>query len=241
MARRPLIAGNWKMHGRPQDVSWPQAFAAASSGAHAAELVVCPPFPLIPLLSEGLKAAGLAVGAQDCSAEADGAFTGEVSAALLAGLGCRHVIVGHSERRRRHAESDGLVRRKAEAARAAGMTPIVCVGEDADARDEGRAQAVVLEQLARSLPGEGPVVIAYEPVWAIGTGRAASVEDAAAMHAAIRGALPEALAGTPLLYGGSVKPDVAAGLLAADGVDGLLVGGASLDPAAFASIAAAAR
>jgi len=229
------------MHGRPADAGWSAKFAEALAGSTSARLALCPPFPLLALMREDLEAAGVALGAQDCSAEeGEGAFTGEVSASLLVEIGCRYVIVGHSERRRRHAESDGLVRRKAAAARAAGLTPIVCVGEDLQAREEGRAEAVVLDQVCRSLPAPGPVVIAYEPVWAIGTGRTACVEEAARLHAAIRANLPDDLKDTPILYGGSVKPEVAAGLLAADGVDGLLVGGASLDPKAFAAIARAA-
>ncbi len=240
MAQRPLIAGNWKMNGRRADAGWADAFASAGPAPEAAEVALCPPFPLLALMGDSLAAAGVALGAQDCSAEAEGAFTGEVSADLLADLGCRYVIVGHSERRRRHSESDGLVRRKAEAALAAGLVPIICVGETAEARDAGHAEAVVAEQVARSRPSGGGFAVAYEPVWAIGAGRAAGPRDASAMHAHIRHALGAEAAGVRVLYGGSVTPDIAPDMLAAQGVDGLLVGGASLDPDALWRIAQAA-
>lgn len=186
----------------------------------------------------------LALGGQDCSAQGDGAHTGDISAAMLADLQCRYVIVGHSERRQDHAEDNARVRSKAEAALAAGLTPIICVGETLSQREAGAAESVVIEQMIASIPAAdaAQLVIAYEPIWAIGTGRTATPEDAQAMHRALRAAWPgddyEALR---VLYGGSVKPDNAASLLSQPDIDGALVGGASLNAGDFSQIIRAAR
>lgn len=244
MARRALIAGNWKMHGRRADVDWVRGFTEAGGAAEAREVALCPPATLLGDFADPLKAAGVALGAQDCAPGEDGAHTGDVSAAMLADFGCRYVVVGHSERRAAHGEDDALVRAKADAALAAGLVPIICVGESAQERDQGEAQSVVSLQLKASAPGVdgGRIVIAYEPVWAIGSGRTPAGEDIKAMHAAVReafpGAEPEALR---VLYGGSVKPENAADILSIEGVDGALVGGASLDPDGFARIVNADR
>lgn len=236
--RRTLMAGNWKMHGLKADTAWVEAFAG-DAGSPACEVLLCPPATLLDALRAPLAARSVALGAQDCSPEPEGAHTGDISAPMLADMGCSYVIVGHSERRSGHGESDGLVRRKAEAAIRAGLVPIICVGEQRAEREAGRAEATVLAQLAASLPDApaGSVVIAYEPVWAIGTGLTAGPQEAQDMHAAIRAAFPgndrESLR---ILYGGSVKPDNAAALIACPDVDGALVGGASLDPQAFARL-----
>jgi triosephosphate isomerase len=238
---QPLIAGNWKMNGDPEMA---EAFAGElrrrveQAGGARPELLVCPPFPLLPGLAAALAGSGVALGAQDCHFEASGAHTGDVSAELLAALGCAYVILGHSERRADHGESDALVKAKAEAAAAAGLMPIVCVGESEAERDAGRAVEVVLGQLKGSRPeAAGKLVVAYEPVWAIGTGRTPSSADIAEMHAALRKAAGE---GVRLLYGGSMKPANAAEILAIDGVNGGLIGGASLKPEDFWAIAEAA-
>ena len=199
-----------------------------------AEVLVCPPATLLREAAGLAAAHGIRVGGQDCHAATSGAHTGDISAAMLRDAGASHVIVGHSERRADHGESDGDVLAKAEA----GLTPIICVGETREEREAGQAAAVVARQLAGSLPVVSPgveLVIAYEPVWAIGTGLTASVEDVAAMHDAIRDQLPDPLS-TCILYGGSVKPDNAAELLALADVDGALVGGASLNPLDFMAI-----
>ncbi len=237
--RRTLIAGNWKMHGLRRDLVWAARFRAQLAGP-ACEIVVCPPATLIGALADTLSGSDVALGGQDCAANAEeGPHTGDISARMLADLGCRYVIVGHSERRETHYESDALVRAKAEAAISAGLVPIICVGERLEEREAGKAEAVVLTQLAASLPRvpAGEIVIAYEPVWAIGTGLNAGPDEAQAMHAAIRAALgADTGERTRILYGGSVKPANAADLLACPDVDGALVGGASLDPEAFALI-----
>ena len=243
---RPLIAGNWKMHGlRSDGLTLAREVAAGAKGI-AAELLVCPPFTLIAAVAEALAATPVAVGGQDCHAQAKGAHTGDVAPAMLADAGARYVILGHSERRADHGESDASVRAKAAAALGAGLTPIVCVGESEAQRLAGEAEAVVSGQLAGSLP-EGFVarggVVAYEPVWAIGTGRTPTEADIAAIHGAIRARLTAAGPGggaVRILYGGSVKPGNAAAILAQPNVDGALVGGASLVAADFLAIAAAA-
>lgn len=237
--RRTLIAGNWKMHGLRRDLVWVDRFHAQLA-APTCEILVCPPASLIGAFGERVTGSALLLGGQDCSGEPEeGAHTGDISARMLADLGCRYVIVGHSERRETHNESDALVRAKAEAAISAGLVPIICVGERLEEREAGKAEAVVLAQLAASLPAvpAGEVVIAYEPVWAIGTGLNAGPDEAQAMHATIRAALGAAAGErTRILYGGSVKPANAAELLACQDVDGALVGGASLDPETFAQI-----
>jgi triosephosphate isomerase len=236
-----IIAGNWKMNGKFSEIA-PYA-AALSSAQTSAELIVCPPFPLLHGFAAALKGSAR-LGAQDCHANAAGAHTGDVSAALIAEAGARYVILGHSERRTDHGETNADVAGKALAALAAGLIPIVCCGETEAERDAGDAEAVVRHQLTHSLPAAFTGLVAYEPIWAIGTGRTPSEADVAAIHAAIRAALiaqfPATGATTPILYGGSVKPGNAASLLALPEVGGALVGGASLNAADFLAIAAAA-
>nr|WP_237182301.1 triose-phosphate isomerase [Roseomonas marmotae] len=242
---RPLIAGNWKMHGT-LDSARELASGVASGVASGADLLVCPPFVHLAPVAGVLGGSSVALGAQDCHAAAKGAHTGDVSAPMLADLGARFVILGHSERRSDHGESDAVVLAKAEAALAAGLTPVVCVGESEAQRVAGEAEAVVAGQLAGSLP-EGFAaaggVVAYEPVWAIGTGRTPTEGDIAAMHARIRAELQarfgEAGGKLRILYGGSVKPGNAKAILALPHVDGALVGGASLVAADFLGIAMA--
>ena len=242
--RQTLIAGNWKMNGLTADLDWAEALIDAlpdGPGVRAAAL--CPPATLLSGFAARLPG-WISLGGQDCAPAPCGAHTGDVSAPMLADLGCRYVILGHSERRADHGEGDALVRAKAEAGLKAGLTPIICVGETLEDREAGRAEAVVTAQLRASLPASRPgdLVIAYEPVWAIGTGRTAGPGDAQAMHQALRAALPQGHeAATPILYGGSVKPDNAADLLAQADVDGALVGGASLKAADFAAIIAAGQ
>ncbi|MFC4723731.1 triose-phosphate isomerase [Glycocaulis abyssi] len=236
--RRPLIAGNWKMNGRLADTAWVERFQDALVASEV-DILVCPPATLLHAFGELLASRAIALGAQDCSPEPDGAYTGDISAGMLKDIGCSYVIVGHSERRSGHGESDALIRSKAEAALREGLTPIICIGENLDEREVGRAIETVLAQLAGSLPEASAekIVIAYEPVWAIGTGRSAGPDEAQEMHAAIRAAWPGADAqALRILYGGSVKPDNAGELLACPDVDGALVGGASLDPRVFARL-----
>jgi triosephosphate isomerase len=242
---RQLIAGNWKMHGRAADVARIVAPLIDAAGRLDADLLVCPPATLVTAAAALVAGSAVGVGAQDCHKWAQGACTGDISAAMLFDAGARFVIIGHSERRTGHGETDALVRAKAVAAVGAGLTPIVCVGEDEPQRLAGRAGEVVRLQLAGSLPDGFAGVIAYEPLWAIGTGRVASADQIAAIHACLRAALVEQLGvetggGTRILYGGSVKPENAAEVLAVPEVGGALVGGASLDPAAFLAIARAA-
>ena len=241
MALRKLVAGNWKMNGSMAALAELDGIAAAAAAAPGLDVAICPPFTLIA--GAVARAPGLAIGAQDCHAAAKGAHTGCVSAAMLQEAGATLTIVGHSERRADQHETDGEVRAKAEAAIAAGLTAIVCVGETEAERDAGRALAVVEGQLDGSIPPAGTaatLVVAYEPVWAIGTGRTPSTADVAEMHAAIRAKLSALLggegAGVRILYGGSVKPDNAAELMAVADVDGALVGGASLTAALFVPI-----
>jgi triosephosphate isomerase len=244
---RPLVAGNWKMNGRRADgLALARALVERASHAPpAAELLVCPPFTLLSLVAEVVAESPVALGGQDCHPRPAGAFTGDVAAPMLADIGCSYVIVGHSERRAGHGESDALVKAKAEAAVAAGLVPIVCLGETEAERDAGQALAVVERQLAGSLPAgiaAANLVVAYEPVWAIGTGRTPTAADIAAVHAHLRRRLAGQVAGAAevrLLYGGSVKADNAREILAIPEVDGALVGGASLKPEDFWAIATA--
>ncbi len=242
-ARRPLVAGNWKMNGMPDAIGELRATMAGAGDARC-DVLVCPPFPLVADFAREAGEGAVGIGAQDCHPEEKGAHTGDVSASLLAAIGARAVILGHSERRADHGEDDALVRAKAEAALGAGLLPIVCVGETEAQRDAGEAEATVLGQLDGSLPDDAGVVVAYEPVWAIGTGRVPGTDDIAAMHAAIRKALVarhgEAGQGIRILYGGSVKPGNAAEIFAIDDVDGGLIGGASLKADDFLGIVAAA-
>ena len=243
MARRKLVAGNWKMNGTLAQLSELDAVAAAAKANPGVDVAICPPFTLIaPAYGKGV-----AIGAQDCHPKDKGAHTGDVSAAMLKEAGATLVIVGHSERRADHGEDDATVRAKAEAAIAAGLIAIVCVGETEGERDAGHAEAVVEGQLDGSIPPAATavqLVVAYEPVWAIGTGRTPTVADVAAMHAAIRARLKALLGdeadGVRILYGGSVKPSNAAELMAVPDVDGALVGGASLTAADFVPIIEAA-
>ncbi len=249
MARRMLIAGNWKMNGlqAARDEAGRLVEALGGRAPDDADVLICPPATLLADMARDLDGSGLLVGGQDCHAEARGAHTGDVSAEMAADAGASHVIVGHSERRADHGETDEMVREKAAAALRAGLTPVICVGETLADRDAGRAEEIVSAQIRGSTPGSvdaAGLVIAYEPVWAIGTGRTASSADIAAMHAAARAALAavkgaDAGAAVRILYGGSVKPDNAAAILAIDGVDGALVGGASLAAADFHAIIAA--
>jgi triosephosphate isomerase len=247
--RRRIVAGNWKLQG---DRAFARALLDALAAADApagVERVVLPPFPYLAELARAYAGRGLAFGAQDVSAHASGAYTGEVSAAMLADVGARYVLVGHSERRQYHAEGSALVAEKFVAAQAAGLVPVLCVGETLDEREAGQTEAVIAGQLRPVLDLAGVAafagaVVAYEPVWAIGTGRTASPEQAQAVHAFIRGEVAARDAtiadSLPLLYGGSVKPDNAASLFAQADVDGGLVGGASLVAGDFLAIAAAA-
>ncbi|HXV24084.1 MAG TPA: triose-phosphate isomerase [Alphaproteobacteria bacterium] len=241
-SRRRLIAGNWKMNGlKVEGLALAKGLAErASASAPAAELLICPPATLLALAASAVAGSPVAIGGQDCHPEPSGAHTGDIAAEMLADIGCRYVILGHSERRSDHGESDGQVRHKAEAALRAGLVPIICVGESENERAQGQAQSVVAHQLHGSLPeGASPqtVVIAYEPVWAIGTGRTATTGDVAEMHAHIRGMLGPKGSGMRILYGGSVKAANAADLLGLEDVDGALVGGASLKLEEFWAIA----
>src|SRR5258706_14860050 len=240
MARIRLVAGNWKMHGsRAANRALLDAILEGLPKG-AAQGAVCPPFPYLAEVAERLRGTPLALGAQNVSEHAQGAYTGEVSAAMLADVGCRYVIVGHSERRQLYGESDAEVAAKFAAARAAGLTPIFCVGETLAERDAGQTEAVVGRQLAAVLMQHSfeHAVLAYEPVWAIGTGRNATPEQAQAVHGFLRKKVP---AETAILYGGSVKPQNAAALFAMPDVDGGLIGGASLVAADFLAIVQAAR
>jgi len=247
MSERPYIVGNWKMHGTRAMLSEARAIDRAAERLIKVEVALAPPFTLIHATRK--EAALIGVGAQDCHAAEGGAHTGDISAAMVKDAGAGFVIVGHSERRADHGESDADVRAKAEAALGVGLSVIVCVGETEAERDAGKAEKVVARQLDGSLPPQGEgvaarVTVAYEPVWAIGTGRTPTVEDVGAMHRAIRKRLVaiygEDGAGVRILYGGSVKPENAAELLTADEVGGALVGGASLAAESFLGIVAAA-
>ena len=239
--RKQLVAGNWKMNGRRADgVALARAIAERAAAPHACDLLVCPPASLLATVGEALAGSGVALGGQDCHSEPKGAFTGCISAEMLKDAGCSHAIVGHSERRHTCGETDADVRAKTLAAWRAGLVAIVCVGETRLEREAGGALAVVAAQLAGSLPdgaAADKLVVAYEPVWAIGTGLTPTTADIAEMHAAIRARIP---AGTRILYGGSVNPKNAAEILAHGEVDGALVGGASLKAEDFWAIASAA-
>ncbi|OZA92948.1 MAG: triose-phosphate isomerase, partial [Erythrobacter sp. 34-65-8] len=236
MAARPYIVGNWKMNGTRAMLSQARAIDRAAQNMMKVEVALAPPFTLLHAVHREVEQIG--VGAQDCHPGADGACTGDVSATMVADAGAKFVIIGHSERRRDHGESDELVARKGVAALQAGMRLILCVGETEETRDDGQAEAFVTAQLKASLPAtlESPaesLTVAYEPVWAIGTGRTPTVEDIGAMHGAIRAVLvdlygAEEATQVRILYGGSVNADNARELLSANEVGGALVGGASL-------------
>ena len=243
---RPLIAGNWKMNGLSASLGELGSIVAGIGPSPVADVAVCPPATLVSSAAAAASGSPLKIGGQDCHAAEKGAHTGDVSAEMLADAGASLVIVGHSERRADHGESDAEVRAKAEAAWRAGLTAIVCVGESEDERRGGIAEEVVGRQLAGSLP-EGAtganLVVAYEPIWAIGTGLTPTVEDVAVMHAFMRSELVRRFGeegrSMRLLYGGSVKPSNAGELLGVPDVDGALVGGASLKAADFLGILAA--
>lgn len=244
--RRKLVVGNWKMHG--SRAANAQLLAGLKeAGPWNADVAVCVPFLYIAETALALTGSSVAYGAQDCSSHEQGAYTGEVSSAMLADVGCRYAIVGHSERRAYHAESDQLVADKAKAALAHGVTPIVCVGETRAEREAGQTEAVVKRQLAAVIHTLGhccgEMVVAYEPVWAIGTGLTATPAEAQAVHAVLRAQLHAATdksAVMRILYGGSVKADNASELFSQADIDGGLIGGASLKAADFAAICRAA-
>jgi len=245
---RPLIAGNWKMNGLAEALDQARAVAAAlDAKPAAARVAICPPATLLDRLSQALEGSTVLTGGQDCHVKTSGAHTGDVAAPMLIDAGATLVILGHSERRDDHGETSVLVAAKVETALAAGLEPIVCVGESLAQREAGSAIAVVTGQIRESLPavlaGQA-FAVAYEPIWAIGTGRTATVADIEEMHAAIRAELVVMFgdhgATVPILYGGSVKPDNAVEILAAAEVGGALVGGASLKAADFLAIIGAA-
>jgi len=260
--RRNLVAGNWKMNGDAAFAAALCADIAAAAGDHAArgdtaaDIVICPPHLLIPAALQALAGSAVGVGAQDVDAADNGAFTGQISARMLADAGCRYVIVGHSERRALYGESDELAARKAVAALAFNLRPIACVGETREQREAGDTEAVVGRQVdallaalaestvpAADSPAAADLVIAYEPVWAIGTGLTATPQQAQAVHGFIRArlaAFDARLANCRILYGGSMKPGNAAQLIAQPDIDGGLIGGASLNAADFLAICAAA-
>jgi triosephosphate isomerase (TIM) len=242
---RQLIAGNWKMHGLSEDAAAIVGQLRGSCDDLACDLLVCPPFTQIAAVAGILAGSPVAVGGQDCHGNERGAHTGDISAAMLRDVGASWVIVGHSERRHDHHETDALVHAKAKAAIGAGLTPIVCVGETEAQRVAGEQNKVVGAQLAGSLPAGFAGVVAYEPVWAIGTGKTATEADVAAMHLFIHETLVKRLghtgSGIRILYGGSVRPANAGSLLAVPHVGGALVGGASLKAEEFLGIAKAAK
>jgi triosephosphate isomerase len=245
---RMLFAGNWKMNGLNASLAEVRALKRALADEPArGDVLVCPPFTLVAGAAKAVEGSPIGVGGQDCHASASGAFTGDVSAEMLRDAGATAVIVGHSERRQYHAETDDMVAAKVSAARRAGLTAILCVGESDAERQAGQAVQTVLSQLEASMPSDvsaSDLAVAYEPVWAIGTGKVAGPDQAEEAHAAIRGRLLGVSSGlsekTAILYGGSVKADNAAKLLACPNVDGALVGGASLDAASFIQIVRAA-
>jgi len=248
LMRTPLIAGNWKMNGSLAANAALMAGVLGDAAAVKAELAVCVPAPYLAQAQSVLSGSRVRWGAQDVSAHENGAFTGEISAAMLLEFGCSCVIVGHSERRSYHAENDQQVAQKARRALLSGLTPIVCVGETLHEREQGATDAVVTRQLTPVLDAIGSqlasIVIAYEPVWAIGTGKTATPEMAQQVHARIRAMLAERDAESAqqvrILYGGSMKPDNATDLLAMPDIDGGLIGGASLNASDFLAIAHAA-
>lgn len=246
MSQRPYVVGNWKMHGTRSMLSEARAIDRAAERLMKVEVALAPPFTLLHATRK--EATLIGVGAQDCHVAEGGAHTGDISAAMLKDAGAGFTIVGHSERRADHGESDALVQAKANAALAAGLNVIVCVGETEAQRDAGEAEQVVETQMTGSLPvseeAADRVTVAYEPVWAIGTGRTPTLDDIAAMHAAIRNKLlaiyGNAGADVRILYGGSVKPDNAADIMGIAEVGGALVGGASLTADSFLGIVVAA-
>ena len=247
MSRRPLVAGNWKMNGTVSALAELELIAAGAPRAAGAEVAICPPATLVALAVATARGR-IAIGGQDCHAKVNGAHTGDTAAEMLADAGAAMVIVGHSERRADHAETDAIVKTKAEAAWRAGLVAIICVGETEAERDTGKTLDVIGRQLAGSIPDGATVlnaVVAYEPVWAIGTGRTPNNDEIVEVHGFMRGELAkrfgaEVADGIRLLYGGSVKPSNADVILKLADVDGALVGGASLKAADFLPIVAAA-
>ena len=243
--RRKLVAGNWKMNGSLHQLTELSAIAAAARAASGVDVAICPPFTLIA--SAVARGGGIPIGGQDCHHQSSGAFTGNVSATMLKEAGAKLVIVGHSERRAEQQESDAIVRAKAEAALAAGLQTIVCIGESEEERMGGHAITRCSAQLAGSIPelsGDAELVVAYEPIWAIGTGRTATCDDVREIHGQVRKVLVDRFGDAGgrirILYGGSVRGDNAAELFAVDNVDGALVGGASLTAEQFVPIIEAA-
>ncbi|MEW7981610.1 MAG: triose-phosphate isomerase [Candidatus Sedimenticola endophacoides] len=248
--RQPLVAGNWKMNGSRESIrELLDGIKAGMGDVNVAEVAVCAPAVYIADVEAQLSGSGVAWGGQDLSSEASGAYTGEIAASMWLDFGCRYVIVGHSERRTYHGETDEMVARKYAAARAAGLVPILCIGETLEEREQGITEEVVARQLDAVIALEGVAalndgVIAYEPVWAIGTGKTASPEQAQEVHAFIRGRVAASdagvAAGVRILYGGSMKPDNAEELIAKADIDGGLIGGASLNAGDFLGICKAA-
>jgi triosephosphate isomerase len=246
MARRPLVAGNWKMNGLQASAGELTAIIAGARGLPNADFMICPPATLVARFAALAQGSRVAIGGQDCRAEPAGAYTGDIAAEMLKDAGASAVIVGHSERRHDHGETDAMVRAKALAARRAGLLAIVCIGETRAERDAGKTHTIVRAQLDGSLPdGFFDFVVAYEPVWAIGTGVTPTKDDVLDMHRFIREQLSirygDAAQGVRILYGGSVKQANAKELLGIDNVDGALVGGASLKADEFLAIAAVYR
>ena len=242
---KKLAAGNWKMNGTAAALDEVRALTAAHA-APACEMLLCPPATLLSRMAEAARGTALKVGGQDCHAKASGAHTGDISAAMLRDAGASHVILGHSERRTDHGETDAQIRAKAEAAVAEGLVAIVCIGETEAERDASQTLAVIGRQLDGSIPGgatAATLVVAYEPVWAIGTGRTPTLAEIGEVHSflrdRLRGLIGAEAEGVRLLYGGSVKPSNAAEIFAIPHVDGALVGGASLKAADFGAIVAA--
>ena len=249
--RKPLVAGNWKMNGSLESVqNLLDGIKGGIAAVQNADVAVCPPYVYLPETQKLLDGSVIGWGGQDLSTEASGAYTGEVAASMLKDFGCQYVIVGHSERRTYHQESDELVAKKYAVARAAGLVPILCVGETLEEREQGITEAVVARQLDAVIALEGVEalnegVIAYEPVWAIGTGKTATPEQAQDVHAFIRSRVAEKSAevadGVRILYGGSMKPDNASELIGKPDIDGGLIGGASLKAEDFLAICTAAN
>lgn len=249
-SRRPMVAGNWKMNGsRAENKALVEGLLAGGTIDDSVDCLVCPPYVYLPDVARLLAGSSIKLGAQDVSAEAQGAFTGEVSASMLLDVGCAHVLVGHSERRALNGENDAVVARKFAAAVSRGLTPILCVGEQLDQREDGRTEAVLARQLDAILAVSGVAafaraIVAYEPVWAIGTGRTATPQQAQDAHAFIRGRVAahdaSIAAGLRILYGGSCKAGNAAELFGMPDVDGGLIGGASLKAEEFLAIWSAA-
>lgn len=245
--RRRIVVGNWKMNGhRDSNEQLLRELGSLWAGTHDIEVVVCPAFPYLSQAVHALEHSSVKVGAQDASCFEEGAYTGDVSAAMLVDVGCQYVILGHSERRHHHGESDEVVARKLSAVVQHGLTPIICVGETLERRDAGQALATIDKQLQPNLAQLSSEqlaqsVIAYEPLWAVGTGKTATPEQAQEVHAHIRAKLGAAANQTRILYGGSVKPENAANLFAQKDIDGALIGGASLKANDFLAICRAAE